>query len=72
MVPEKIQTYKSENSFFSWYFLNSDISLNMSSLLMKLETVILHIVMEGTVSQNFNLGLSFDFIDFRKKYFKIS
>ena len=44
----------------------------MSSPRMKFGTVILHTVMEGIMSQNFNLGLSFDFIDFRKNYFKIS
>ena len=70
MVFEKFQTYKSENYIFSLYFLNSDISPYMSSPRMKLGRVILHIVMEGTVSQNFNLGLSLDFIDFSKEYFK--
>ena len=72
MVLDKFQTYKSENCTFSWYFFNSDISPNMSSPRMKLGTVILHIVMEGTMFQNFNLGLSFYFIDYSKKYFKIS
>ena len=37
----------------------------MSSPCKKFETLILHIVMEGTVSQNYNLSLGFDFIDFR-------
>ena len=39
----------------------------MSSPHMKSETSILHIAMEGNVSQNFDLGLRLDFIDFRKK-----
>ena len=38
----------------------------MSSPHLKFYILILHIVMEGTVSQNFNLGLSFHFIESRK------
>ena len=39
---------------------------------MKFEKLIIHIVLEGTVSQNFNLGPSLDFIDSRKKWLKKS
>ena len=38
----------------------------MSSPNLKFYILILHIVMEGTVSQNFNLGLSFHFIESKK------
>ena len=33
---------------------------------MKFYALILHIVMEGTLSQNFDLGPCFYFIDYRK------
>ena len=58
-----------ENFIFSRYFLNRDISLNMSYLFMKFYILMLDIVMEGTLSQNFDLGLRFYFIESRKKCF---
>ena len=65
---EKIEPYETENCIFSWYFFNGDISLNIVFPYMKFYILILHIVIEGTVSQIFDLGPSFYFIDSRKWY----
>ena len=69
-VLEKIEPSETENCIFSWYFLNGDVSLNILFLYMKFYILILHIVIEGTVSQNFDLGPSFHFIDSRKWFYK--
>ena len=37
---------------------------------MKFEQLIIHIVLEGSVSHNLNVGPSFDFIDYRKIWSK--
>ena len=50
------------NQFFNFYFLNMDISLNIYTTVMKFEKGALNIALEGSVSQNFYLGLSFYFI----------
>ena len=51
--------------FFHVNFLNMDISVNMAHTPFKFETFILEIQMEGSVSQNFDLGNSFHFINCR-------
>ena len=61
---------KFENSLFFLYFLNIDISFNIPSKLMKFEIHVLEGHSEGTVSQIFDLGLSFYFMQSRKKSFK--
>ena len=43
-------------------FLNMYISVNMAHTPFKFETCILEIQMEGSLSQNFDLGNSFHFI----------
>ena len=50
------------NQFFNFYFLNMDISLNIYTTVMKFEKGALNNALEGTLSQNFDLGLSFYFI----------
>ena len=61
---------KFENSLFFLYFFNKDISLNIPSKLMKFEIHVLQGHSEGNVSQIFDLGLSFYFMQSRKKSFK--
>ena len=61
---------KFENSLFFLYFLNKDISFNIPWKLMKFKIHVLDGHSEGTVSQIFYLGLSFYFMQSRKKSFK--
>ena len=50
------------NHFMDFYFLNMDISLNICFSEMKFCTLANKIPREGSVSQNFDLGLSFYFM----------
>ena len=50
------------NQFSDFYFLNMDISLGICLLSMKFCTVSHRILLEGSVSQIFYLGLSFYFM----------
>ena len=52
--------------FFNFYFLNVDNSLIMHDPDLKLSTCIKNIVIEGTVSQNFDIGPSSFSVKFRK------
>ena len=52
--------------FLDIIFFNVDISLNMSYPHIKFYILILHIIIEGTVSQNVDFGLRFHFIESRK------
>ena len=57
------------------YFLNKDISLTKALIYLKTWIYISKICLEGSVSQNFDLGLSFCFMvcrrrDFEKEYKK--
>ena len=61
---------KFENSLFFLYFFNKDISFNIPWKLMKFTIHALEGHSEGTVSQIFDLGLSFYFMQSRKKSFK--
>ena len=54
---------------FHVYFFNMDISLFIAFCL-KICICIAQICMEGTVSQNFDLGLSFCFMVCRTKHFE--
>ena len=49
---------KYENVFFHKLFLNMDISFNSQYKALKFETCIYGLQMEGSVSQNFDLGPS--------------
>ena len=49
-------------TFFTSIFLNVDISINVEHKPFKFVEVILDIIMKGTVSQIFDLGLSFYFM----------
>ena len=60
---------KNENLIFHEYFLNMDTSLNIASKPFKFSTYIHKIQMEGSLSQNFDLGPSFHFMKCRKLYF---
>ena len=51
-------------------FLNKDILLNMSYTVFKLDMLIFDIMMEGTMSQIFDLGSRFYFMKCRKYCFK--
>ena len=61
---------KFENSLFFLYFLNKDISFNIPWKLMKFKIHGLEGHSEGTMSQNFDLGLSFYFMQSRKTKFQ--
>ena len=49
------------NHFMDFYFLNMDISLNICFSEMRFCTLANKILLGGSVSQNFDLGLSFYF-----------
>ena len=57
------------NHFFDFYFLNMDISLNISFSEMKFCTLGHKISLEGSISQNFDKGLSFYFISKKRETF---
>ena len=48
--------------FFHFYILNKDFWLNIKGKILKFSTDVKDIVVEGSVSQIFDLGLSFCFI----------
>ena len=48
--------------FFHFYFLNKDFWLNIKVKILKFSTDVKNIVMEGSMSQIFDLGLGFCFI----------
>ena len=50
------------NLFFDFNFLNTDISLNIYTLVIQFCTDVLNIPIEGTVSQICYLGLGFYFM----------
>ena len=50
------------NCLFPFYFFNMDISLDIILAFTRFSTSIENSLMQGTMSQNFHLGLSFDFI----------
>ena len=56
--------------FFHVHFMNMDISVNIAHTSFRFETCILEIQMAGSVSQNFDIGLSFHFMKSRKLFFK--
>ena len=58
--------------FFDFYqtFFNMDISLDKQHKLVKFSLCVLYYHIEGTVSQTFDLGLSFCFMKSRKSSFK--
>ena len=56
--------------FFHVHFLNMDISVNITHTSFRFETCILEIQMEGSMSQNFDIGPSFHFMKSRKLFFK--
>ena len=67
--------HTSENPYFSYIFLNMDISLIIALICLKTCMCTFEICMEGSVSQNVDLGLSFCFMlcgrrHFEKKYKK--
>ena len=53
---------KSKNVIFDNYFLNVDFSITKAYTAFKFILLSLHIHLEGTVSQIFNLGPSFYFM----------
>ena len=55
---------------FHVYSLNMDISLIITLICLKTCMCIAGICMEGGVSQNFDLGLSFCFMPYRKRNFE--
>ena len=48
--------------FFHFYFLNKDFWLNIKVKILRFSTDVKSIVMEGSMSQIFDLGLSICFI----------
>ena len=61
---------KNENVIFLKHFFNMDISLPIPHKPFKFSAFIHEIWMQGSVSQNFDLGPSFYFMHSRKKCFK--
>ena len=61
---------KFENSFFFIYFFNKDISVNIPSIFLKFFIHADEGHLEERVSQNFDLGPGFYFMQSRKKCFK--
>ena len=61
---------KNENLIFHQHFLNMDISLPITYKSFKFSTCIHEIWMQGKVSQNFDLGPSFDFMKCRNLIIK--
>ena len=48
--------------FFHLYFLNIDISVAVHSIKLRFSVCVLKVLLGGIVSQNFDLGLTFDFM----------
>ena len=55
---------------FHVYFLNMDISLIIAPISLRIWMCIAEIYMEGSVSQNFDLELSFCFMQCRRRHFE--
>ena len=55
----EMKVSKNKKSFFSKHFLNMDISAAIALSCSKFEMCIHEIYMEGSVSQNFDIGPSF-------------
>ena len=66
----KNQNDNSKNGFFFKYFLKVNLSFTITHTNFKFCLLILHIHPEGTVSQIFNLGLSFHFMTKIEKLFE--
>ena len=58
----EVQSIKCEKCIFSIYFFNMNISFNMSTTFIKIYLLDIETIMEGTVSQIFDLGPSFYFM----------
>ena len=59
-----------KSPIFHVYFLNMDSSLIIAAFCLKNCIYIAEICMEGSMSQNFDLGLSFCFMVCRRKHFE--
>ena len=71
LLKVSVQMYhKSENPYFYIYFFNMDISLIIALTCSKTCMCILEICMEGSISQNFDLGLSFCFMLCGRRHFE--
>ena len=55
---------------FHVYFFNMDISLIIAPISLKMCMCIAEIYMEGSLSQNFDLGLSFCIMQCRRRHFE--
>ena len=62
--------HTSENPYFSYIFLNMDISLIIALICLKTCMCTFEICMEGSVSQNVDLGLSFCFMLCGRRHFE--
>ena len=65
----KFDLKKKDNHFLHFYVLNSDISLIIEITIIKLDTNVKNIHMEGLLSQMFYLGLSSCFRYLKKRNF---
>ena len=54
--------YEFKMYFFHFYVLNIDISVTICVIGLKFSVCALKVLFEGKVSQNFDLGPSFDFM----------
>ena len=57
-----------ENHFFHFYFSNNDFSFTINSLSTKIFLLIKNILMQGSMSQNFDSGFCYFFMMFNVKY----
>ena len=65
-IYSELGSNKYEKCIFSFIFLNKDILLNKLYTVFKIDMLILDTIIEGTVSQNFDLGPRFYFMKCRK------
>ena len=68
MSVETCHNYNKNN--FLCIFLNMDISLTMALIFLKTCIHVVEVCLEGSVSQNFDIGLSFCFMLYRKWNFE--
>ena len=64
MINDEIEQQISAEKIFIFheYFFNTDISLIIGFIIMKIGIHVAEDCLEGTLSQNVDIGLSFDFI----------
>ena len=65
-IYSELESKQYEKCIFPLIFFNKDIFLNKLHTVFKIDMLILDTIMEGTMSQNFDLGPRFYFMKCRK------